>query len=233
MRTLWNVISFLAVVHLLALVGFVGWLKSSDRLNMDRVEAMRAMFAPTITEAATSEAEAAAEAEAAEAETAAQEREDNPPVSSGAVLASSSESRDQEEQYLRSVEDMVRTQRSALERERAVLASREAAFEEKMAAWESDNMADVDAARAAQFERAVKLLSTLPPRNASDMIRSMVEEGRREIAVRSLDQMPQRTAAKILAQFKDADGVKLASELLNDIRLLGTGSAAGSSPAES
>jgi len=36
MRTVWNIISFLAVVHLLAVALFIGWLWQSQRLSAER-----------------------------------------------------------------------------------------------------------------------------------------------------------------------------------------------------
>ena len=45
MKTLWNIVSFLAVVHLLALVMFVGWLWKSGRLDGARIDELREMLA--------------------------------------------------------------------------------------------------------------------------------------------------------------------------------------------
>ena len=50
MKTLWNIVSFLAVVHLLAVVMFVGWLWKSGRLDEARVGELREMLAMTIPE---------------------------------------------------------------------------------------------------------------------------------------------------------------------------------------
>ena len=61
-RSAWLVVSTIAVANLLAILGFVGWLVSSDRLTLDRLEEIRAMVAPTVAEQL--EAERAAEAEA-------------------------------------------------------------------------------------------------------------------------------------------------------------------------
>ena len=61
MKTIWSVISFLAIVHLLAIAMFAVWLWKSDRLSPERIEAARTLFGPTVTQAA-----AAAEAETRE-----------------------------------------------------------------------------------------------------------------------------------------------------------------------
>ncbi len=49
MRTLWNAFSFLAVVNLLALILVIAWLGYSDRLDRDRLEAMRDLLSPPIS----------------------------------------------------------------------------------------------------------------------------------------------------------------------------------------
>ena len=55
MKTAWNIVSFLAVVHLLALLMFAGWLWQTDRLDggritaiqfLDDAEALRAVLLP-------------------------------------------------------------------------------------------------------------------------------------------------------------------------------------------
>lgn len=50
MKSLWSVVSFLAVVHLLALLGFLGWMYGSDRLSLERVRTVRELFAMTMAE---------------------------------------------------------------------------------------------------------------------------------------------------------------------------------------
>ena len=50
MKTLWNVLAFMAVVNLLAMAGFVGWLWQSQRLSVDRLEQVRELLKLTIPE---------------------------------------------------------------------------------------------------------------------------------------------------------------------------------------
>ncbi len=51
MRSAWNTVSFLAVVHLLALGMFAGWLGYTQRLDRERLNAVRDLFALTTVEA--------------------------------------------------------------------------------------------------------------------------------------------------------------------------------------
>ncbi len=50
MKRIWTIISILALANVLAIGGFVGWLQTSGRLNKDRMQRLRELFAPTITE---------------------------------------------------------------------------------------------------------------------------------------------------------------------------------------
>ena len=59
MKSIWTITSFFAIVHLLALMLFIGWLWRSDRLDMGRVQQLRELLAPTITEQAENEREEA------------------------------------------------------------------------------------------------------------------------------------------------------------------------------
>jgi len=91
MKTIWSIVSALAVGHLLALAGFGGWLVATERLDIERVRAIREMVQETIPEqqaredteleAAETAAEAARQAEA--------EAEDNgiPLMADGVVRA--------------------------------------------------------------------------------------------------------------------------------------------------
>ena len=86
MRTLWNAVSFLAVVNLLALLILAGWLWRSDRVDGGRLRQIRAMLAETVGDEQARLAAAEAESAAAASEASAAERAQNPPLP-GAVHA--------------------------------------------------------------------------------------------------------------------------------------------------
>jgi len=50
MKTIWRVVSVMAIANLLALVGFGGWLQFSDRFDMARVREVRLVFTETVTD---------------------------------------------------------------------------------------------------------------------------------------------------------------------------------------
>ena len=48
MKSVWMIISALALANVLAVVGLLGWLSATDRLNKDRVQRVREMLAKPI-----------------------------------------------------------------------------------------------------------------------------------------------------------------------------------------
>ena len=69
MRTIWNVLSFMAVVNMLALAGLGIWLWQSGRLSAERARSVKELFVLNLTdaEAAAAAAEAAEQAALADA----------------------------------------------------------------------------------------------------------------------------------------------------------------------
>src|SRR5690606_17276172 len=69
MKTIWSIVSALAVGHLLAIAGFCGWLVATERLDMDRVQVIRELVQETIPQ---QQAREQAERDLAESEAAAE-----------------------------------------------------------------------------------------------------------------------------------------------------------------
>ncbi|MHC4218875.1 MAG: hypothetical protein ACYSU7_10525 [Planctomycetota bacterium] len=221
MKTAWNVVSFLAVVHLLALLMFAGWLWQTDRLDGGRIDEVRALFAPTISESRAVLVQADLEAEAAlqqRAETARRQRPPLPAAYRVDRLADDQQDQARAEHHL----DLVRRQllqqfdivALQLETERDALNADRQGFEQGVDA-------DQQQRYAAQLTKAVKLLESLPPKQAKQKIIELVQSGRSDQAVVYLDAMNQRSAGKVLAEFKTAEDNILATELLERIRTLG------------
>ena len=72
-----------------------------------------------------------------------------------------------------------------------------------------------------QFTKAVKLLEALPPKQAKTKIVELVDSGKISQAVAYLNEMNQRAAGKLLAQFKTDEENRLATELLERLRTFG------------
>ncbi len=221
MKSLWSSFSFLAVVHLLALLMFVGWLAQSGRLSMERLEAVRDLFQSTIADDA-----AAAEAAAADAEfeaTAAFEdaKLDVPPRTADQQVRLANRIREQE----RRAADRLAEQREQLQRQldqdRLAFDAERVAFEAERAAWEQ--MVEEIKARQAdeQFIKAVKLLENTPAKLVKARFLELVDNGELDQAVAYFDAMNARAQAKVFKEFKTDAENELATVLLEELRTLG------------
>jgi hypothetical protein len=175
MKTLWTALSILAVANVLAVAGLVGWLVSSDRLDVDRARAIRGMFATTLAEDRAAAARAAKEAEAAAAAQEAERRASQPPLSAQERLDARLEATELDRQRAlrlrREIEDLqaqLDRQRGELDTARADLARREKAFADALARQR-------EATESEQFQRALSVLAALKPQEATALLMQLIQ----------------------------------------------------------
>lgn len=221
MKTLWSATAFIAVVNLLAILGGIGFLAATDRLDGDRVREVRAVLAPTRAEAAAAKAEAEAAAAAEEAAELAAERRANPPLSPEATLAERTRDGASDRRLVNLVRQESRERREELLALRAEIDRERQDFEAEKAAWEARRADDADALADAQFQKTVRLFGAMKPKDVRARIVAMDGRGERDVAVRILDALAIRQAAKVLAEFKSEEEARLASDLLTGLRELG------------
>ncbi len=233
MKTLWNIVSFLAVVHLLALVMFVGWLWNSGRLDKDRVGELREMLAMTIPEAQAAAAESTRQEALQQQQMAEENLRQNPGIPSGDRVRTMTDASQSEQRSVRRISDV----KADLARQ---MAQAQASMDEQREALESEQRSIEDGAAgererrsADQLKKTVKLLESLPPKQVKRQIIELVNSGSKEQAVIYLDAMNQRIAGKVLAEFKTDPEVKLAKELLERVRTLGRPDGQASAPTDS
>ena len=221
MKTLWNIVSFLAVVHLLALAMFLAWLWTSERLDGRRIHQLREMLAMTIPQA-----DAVAAGEAQDAALLQQQRatavlRQNPGLPSAERVRNIPSARQTQPRASRRLEALKphlppppapaggpRLDAPAATHTHRLAACRGLADEQQRM-------------RGTQFTKAVKLLESLQPKQAKQQIIELVMTGKKDEAVAYLDAMNQRAAGKILGEFKTVPENALATELLELIRTLG------------
>lgn len=221
MRNAWNVFSFLAVVHLLAIAMFIGWLWQTDRLDSARLRDAQAMFAMTVPQAQVAAELAAQEAEAQRQQQEQQFRRDHPALSSRARLQLIAETQQVTDWSIRRLDD-VKTQ---LVQQLTLAAQQAEELQAQVEAERRSGLQSIEAERKrradAQFTKAVKLLEALPPKLAKTKIVELVDSGKISQAVAYLNEMNQRAAGKLLAQFKTDEENRLATELLERLRTFG------------
>lgn len=233
MKTLWSIVTVMAVANLLALGGFIGWLGGTGRIDESRLRAAQSLFAPTVAEAAAARAAAELEAEQAAEQTQRQERLTNPPLTASAILASREIAADAAAQEVLRVRQEVRERQAELQLEADRLAEERAVFIAERDAWQSRRDAEQQRVGGEQFTQLVELFSTLKPREARDLILEMEARGERADVVRLLDALQVRAAAKIVSELRTPEQRRLASELLARLRDLGQDLPADGSQQES
>lgn len=219
-RSIWLVISTIAVANLLALVGFFGWLVASDRLNLDRAEAIRELIAPTVAEEA---ARLKAEEDERQVELARLEEQGElggMPLSAADRLNILREvdevSRQRFERMERETRDLQRQLRDELD---AIAAERQA-FETIRDEFEARRTEIAELEQSKQFKRAMQLYESSKPDVAANMFEELIGQGKEHHVVSYLNAMKPMAARKVIEEFEGRDPA-LAARLLEGVRNYG------------
>jgi len=227
MRSLWIIITTLALANFLAVVALLGWLGGTGRLSNERVNAVRELFKTTVAEdeaqAKLAEAQQAQQQEAAAQEAFMQQ----PPAPAETEVAGQTAVSNAAQQDLsrlsREADDLRRTfarELAQIERARQELKQEREDFEAlraRIAALEGSE----------QFEKAVALYQQIKPKQAKEMLQTLIDQGDMEQAVSYLNALQVRTASKIIAEFDDP---AMAATLLERVRTRGLEVAAQPTP---
>lgn len=218
-RGLWTILSVLAIANLLALLAFVGWLVSSERLDLDRFNELRETLSETIParEARLEEEARDARLEAAEAEE--ERRALIPPLTAADKLRNNAIAEEVDRQRLERLSREVRDLRRTIDRERSQLDERVELFEAEKADFERMRNRIREIEGEDQFRKAVTNLQAQRPEKARDILQALIDGGEVDQAVAYLNAMGDRQAAKIIGAFEDA---ALAADLLERLRTRGT-----------
>lgn len=221
MKMFWNVLSILVMIHLLALVAGVGWLRWTDRLDKARVQSTVEMYKVTLTDE-----KAADEAAAIAAVSAVKDAEHDAwlqTVSAGPQSLNDRLNLQQEADELRAervrklesdleaLRRQLEISRRELERERRAL-ERDRADLEAAADRTRDQLADED------FQKALLLYQRVRPKQAKDMFKALMEQGDTEQVVIYLSSMQEKKASDIIKEFKGDDEIAMATDLVERMR---------------
>jgi hypothetical protein len=219
-KTLWNMLSFLAMVNLLALLMLVAWLWRTGRLDRDRLHAVRDMLTPTVEEVRAAEEERLAMEEQTLQERLEADRRATARPASAARIRQISRVDEQERLAMQRLADerqlvlgQINEQMSELEQRRSTLDS-----DREQRAGVAD--AERRQQEAEQLQKAVGTLQAIPPRLARDMLIELVGRGRTDQAVAYLDAMQPRSRARVIKELKDRPD--LAADLLEELRTIGS-----------
>ncbi|MDG2031678.1 MAG: hypothetical protein P8J45_11800 [Phycisphaerales bacterium] len=219
MKLAWNIIAFVAIVNLLAVIFFGGWLTATGRVNQDRIETVQTLFALP----ADIESEEVARLRIAEDIEALKFEEEaslsRQPMGSDAQIAAVEDLVRREQLLLRRIERENAEDRRALETLERQLTEREIELEKRIADFAASRKKVLEESGEASFIAVVKLMETLPSRQAKDQILLLVANGEKAEAVRCLRAMRAGPRTQIIASMKTESEQKVASDLLESLRI--------------
>jgi len=197
MKAALNALVLVMVIHVIAAIGFVGWLAATDRISKQRITEVRKTFAMTVAQEAEEDAKAAELAELAKAEADRHARLTGASgLGSAAERLAAEEERNelllrQLERTRRELEDLQRNlhlARQNMERQRDDLVQAKADLEQRLGEIET-RLND------AGFKKAVALYEQLPAKRVKAMFTTLMDQGQTDQVVAYLEAMEPRRAA--------------------------------------
>lgn len=229
MKTAWNIIAIVALLNLLVLLGFVGWMYQSGRLNEERYRAAVAMFSPTLDEEIKAKDEERKKEEVLRVE---QEKVAHlKRVEQGPVTLLDRLSADQQIDEL-AMHKLARLQSEIIDLRRGLDSqNRQLAMERQKLTDDRKAYADYLSKRKAMlesedFRRVIDTLEQLKAPHAKQMMQELAANGGVDQVVEYLAAMDLRKRASLLREFKTPREVSNATMLLEKMRVMQTEHAA-------
>lgn len=220
MRSIWIIISTLAIANLLGIAGFVGWLAATDRLGGGRVGRIRELLVKTVAQEKAEQAEAEAVAKTNQAKAEQDAKMKIPPEGSSEAI---SRVRDQDDlmaarlartrEELKQLQQQLDARQAALERDKAALADAQKRLDAKLAEAATTMGSE-------QFKQALAALEAQKPAEARKVLQSLIDLKQTDQAVQYLAAMSERGRSRIIGEFIKSDQ-KLAAQLLEQLRTRG------------
>lgn len=214
MKTLFTTLGIISVANLLAIIGFVGFLAGTDRLNRARIDEVRGILAPTITEVAQLEEEENADSEA---------DTDEPDVD---VANEGVESRNKlirtteeilREKNIRAQQDLENMKRY-VDRRLQDIESAQTKLDEERQEFDAE-VKRVQALRAdEQFQKVVNTFKGIGAEQQKALLDQYLAQGKDELALDILDALDKRTMQKLFKTYDAGPDVATATDLLERLK---------------
>ncbi|MBI1369513.1 MAG: hypothetical protein GC162_12775 [Planctomycetes bacterium] len=225
MKTAFHVLAIMAILHILGALGFVGYMVATDRVNRERLEAVRAVFEKTIAQAAADAKEQAkvdeAAAEQAQRIAALEGKNAGPETVSQKLEGEQERNEITLRQLERTRQEVESLQRSLQLAQQRVEGQYNELLKEKQTLQK--RLAQIEQQRNDEgFKKTVELYETLPPKQVKEMFVKLMSEGGGEHVVAFLEAMQPRKAAGVLKEFKTPEEVAKAVQLTEQLRARGS-----------
>lgn len=174
MKTIWNILSVLAVANLLAILGFVGWLKSTERLDLGRVRAVKEALVETIPAQQAREAELAAAKDAEDKLAAAKAKESKPPMTAQEKLAVRLEATELDTQRYKKLQSDIEAMQTNLRAQAERLNAERAAFEAEKSSFAALRKEIETKTADEQFKKTLAALEGMDVKNAVQTLQELL-----------------------------------------------------------
>jgi hypothetical protein len=164
-----------AVANLLAVGAFVGWLKTSDRLDLERLRKVREVLAPTIAQEKQKKAEADATAAAEKVKAEEEAKRQRPPLTAEQQLIVRMEASQAEEQRAARLRTEAEALQRGLQEERQKLDASTKALIDARTRFEALQRETAELVGSAQFTKAVSVLTGLKPAEAKSALQQILD----------------------------------------------------------
>lgn len=225
MKTLFAVISILAILHVLAALGFVGWMVATERVDRERLEKIQTIFEKSVPDA---KAEAAKQQKIDDAATeqaarlaALQGRSAGPESITQRLVAEQQRNEITLRQIERTREEVESLQRNLQLAQKRVEDQYAQLMDEKKQL--EQRLAEIEKQRNDEgFKKAVELYESLPSKQTKSMFMTLLRNNQIDQVVAYMEAMEPRKAAGVLKEFKTPDEIAKAVELTEQLRARGT-----------
>ncbi len=222
MKSLWTLIAVLALANLLAVGGVVAWLGATQRLDKDRVLAVKQILTDPVP---VTKARAAAEESKAREDAKKQEEEaklKRQPSSSEQQLRNRLDEIELDRQRAARLRSEAALLQKGLAEQLAAIDAKLVALTDEKKSLEAAQRSIAEASGGVQQRKVLSTLEALKPAQAKQTLKQLIDAGDsgRFQALGYLDQMDEGVRAKIMGEFVKEDP-KLAAELLEELRTRG------------
>ena len=224
MKTIWNVIAMFVFVHVVAGVILIAWLRQSDRLNMDRLTAVRDIFETTITQQQIQGDQAkqlSDQASSRRRDLARLQSIESGPLSVASRLEVDRAAQELALASLQRYKDDIQVLRDQIEQGKRKLQSEQERINAQKKQLDDQIQRRKEQQESVDFRRTVKMFEQVKPKQAKKMFQELLARNRQDQVVTYLAAMSQRKAATVLKQFKEPAEIVQATELLERLRARG------------
>ncbi len=220
MKTLWSILSVIALANLLALTGIVGYLKMTDRLDGQRVRELRQLFAETGSQRKAREEEAKSKAEQDAAAAKESAKKGTAPVTAGDALDIKVQQSQVDLTRMEALKRDVQVLQETLARGKQALSEERAALNKEKKNFELARNIVRKNKNDAQFKKSLATIEGLKADKAKTALQTLIDLKQVDQVVSYLNAMQERTRTKVIDEFIKADP-KVATDLLERLRTRG------------